>query len=278
MQAPSATDEGARTKIMRVHDTHLARRTNGHIRAMTDLIGAVGRPSFSANLFAWVHDMIGADHVTAFCIGHGGIRTVLAENNGMQPIARSVADRYVRHHWTCDPVQRMLADRKMLVSAKHCIVVGIDAADVEHAEYRNDCYSSVNLNHRLSIAGMRGASTMRVNFYRRRGRDFSQDEVGRVMDVADLVIAAVWRHDERDSGFEDAASREELFLHRLARLAPALTQRERQVCALSALGLTSEGIALRLKIGLNTVLTYRKRAYARLSISSQNELMHRLMF
>jgi len=56
-----------------------------------------------------------------------------------------------------------------------------------------------------------------------------------------------------------------------------LSDRERQVCALIALGVTSEGIGLRLAIGLNTVLTYRKRAYARLGISSQNELMRRVM-
>jgi DNA-binding CsgD family transcriptional regulator len=66
-------------------------------------------------------------------------------------------------------------------------------------------------------------------------------------------------------------------MQRLAQLCPALSGREREVLAWSAIGLTSEGIALQLNIGLNTVQTYRKRAYRRLSISSQNELMHRLM-
>lgn len=37
------------------------------------------------------------------------------------------------------------------------------------------------------------------------------------------------------------------------------------------------GIALELGAGINIVLTYRKRAYARLGISSQNELMRILM-
>jgi DNA-binding CsgD family transcriptional regulator len=43
-----------------------------------------------------------------------------------------------------------------------------------------------------------------------------------------------------------------------------------------AAGLTSERIALKLGVSLNTVLTYRKRAYFRLRISSQNDLL-RLM-
>jgi DNA-binding CsgD family transcriptional regulator len=63
-------------------------------------------------------------------------------------------------------------------------------------------------------------------------------------------------------------------LERLVRcIAPDLPQREVQVCAGIALGLNSEAIGQTLGIGINTVLTYRKRAYARLQISSHNELL-----
>jgi DNA-binding CsgD family transcriptional regulator len=37
--------------------------------------------------------------------------------------------------------------------------------------------------------------------------------------------------------------------------------------------MSSEGIGLDMGISINTVRTYRKRAYARLGICSQNELM-----
>ncbi len=264
---------------MQVHTAPLAKPMQGaNNRALTDLIAFVGRPNFPGGLFSFAHDMIRADHVTVFCdTATSGTRTVLAENIGARPIARAVAERYVRHHWICDPVQRIFAHRDMLAAAeREAVVVDIDAADVEHTDYRDDCYSSVNLNHRLSIANVRDGKTMRINFYRRNGHDFSQDEVGRVMGITNLLMAMVWRHDE-DSASKDSADTEASFLQRLARIEPALTARERQVCALVALGLTSEGIALRLGIGLNTVLTYRKRAYSRLSISSQNELMRRLM-
>jgi DNA-binding CsgD family transcriptional regulator len=63
------------------------------------------------------------------------------------------------------------------------------------------------------------------------------------------------------------------FEERLLAIAPDLTTREREVCALIALGVSSEGIGLRLGISLNTVRTYRKRAYTRLRISSHNELL-----
>lgn len=264
---------------MQVHTTPLARQVQGaNSRALTDLVAFVGRPRFPQSLFSFARDMVLADHLTVFCdTAAGGTRTVLAENIGARPVARNVAERYVRRHWVCDPVQRIFARRDVLAAAqRESIVIDIDAADVEHSDYRDDCYSSVNLNHRLSIANVRGGKTMRINFYRRRGHDFSQDEVGRVMGITNLLMAMVWRHDE-DSSTRDATDFEASFLQRLACVEPALTSRERQVCALVALGLTSEGIALRLGVGLNTVLTYRKRAYARLSISSQNELMRRLM-
>jgi DNA-binding CsgD family transcriptional regulator len=58
------------------------------------------------------------------------------------------------------------------------------------------------------------------------------------------------------------------------RLAPfdRLTAREREVCERIVLGYTSIGIGLDLDIALSSVLTYRKRAYAKLGIGTQNEL------
>lgn len=53
----------------------------------------------------------------------------------------------------------------------------------------------------------------------------------------------------------------------------ALTPREREVCAGILGGLTSDGIAAGLGVSRNTVLTLRRRAYARLGIGSQAELV-----
>ena len=54
-----------------------------------------------------------------------------------------------------------------------------------------------------------------------------------------------------------------------------LTPREAQICALIAVGYTSLGIGLMLDVSINTVGTHRKRAYAKLKISSQSELFSR---
>jgi DNA-binding CsgD family transcriptional regulator len=80
---------------------------------------------------------------------------------------------------------------------------------------------------------------------------------------------------------EPAASRSKLDLlrsyrRRLLALDRGLTARELDVCSRSLLGMTAEGTALDLDIKISSVVTYRKRAYARLGISSQAELFHLL--
>jgi len=51
-----------------------------------------------------------------------------------------------------------------------------------------------------------------------------------------------------------------------------LTPREREVCERILLGYTSVGIGLDLNIAQSSVVTYRRRAYEKLVISTQNEL------
>jgi DNA-binding CsgD family transcriptional regulator len=71
---------------------------------------------------------------------------------------------------------------------------------------------------------------------------------------------------------QDRVQRIEELEQRFASRYPALTPRERQVCARAAIGVSVEGAALDLGIGISSVLTYRKRAYHRLGISSAYEL------
>jgi DNA-binding NarL/FixJ family response regulator len=53
----------------------------------------------------------------------------------------------------------------------------------------------------------------------------------------------------------------------------SLPPREVEVCARILLGMTTAGIALDLELCETTVKTYRKRAYQRLSIGSERELI-----
>lgn len=61
--------------------------------------------------------------------------------------------------------------------------------------------------------------------------------------------------------------------HRVVMACPTLPEREMEVCVAIAKGLSSEAMSIEWGISVNTVLTHRKRAYTRLNITSENELM-----
>ncbi len=69
-----------------------------------------------------------------------------------------------------------------------------------------------------------------------------------------------------------------VFRRRLREIDAGLTRRELSVCALALAGMTIEGTALNLGLKNTSVITYRKRAYAKLGISSLNEMFSLIYF
>jgi DNA-binding CsgD family transcriptional regulator len=237
------------------------------------LVDAVGRPEFSSALFRLAHDAVGCEHVTAFSLdGSHTPRVVLAENAGNGRIASSLAQKYATQYWRLDPANRVFG---RIGAAHDCWGLRIAASDITDSVYRNHCYKAVGLDHRLSIVQIRSGRTYRLNFYRGRRQPFSSEAAARVFDAADMLMALIRRHDA-ESDVSQCLTKEAL-TQRLRIIAPDLPARELEVMALIASGLSSHGIALELRISVNTVLTYRKRAYSRLDISTQNELMQLLL-
>jgi len=238
---------------------------------LTDLIEHLGTPAFPAILFRTTFDWARASHLTAFAFEPGQRpRVVFAENTGTRPIAREVADQYCRDYWRHDLADRALRQTSM-AGSNETWIVHTRASEIVHSDYRRYCYTAVCLDHRISLIDIKDNRKLRINLYRAQGEAFTEEDVHRIADRARLLLALARRHAEY--GISHRQNSLAYYQDRLASAAPVLTQREMEVCAAIILGLTSEGIALELGVGLNTVLTYKKRAYARLGISSQNELM-----
>ncbi|WP_082908217.1 helix-turn-helix transcriptional regulator [Bradyrhizobium neotropicale] len=256
---------------MRTHRLIGPPSTSADMPGLTDLIEHLGTPAFPATLFRSTFDWAKASHLTAFAFEpRQKPRLIFAENTGTAPIARGVADQYCRDYWRHDLANRVPLDTGTADRSESWIL-HTQASEIVHSDYRRACYASVCLDHRVSLIDMKGNHTLRINIYRSKGDAFSDDDVQRIADRAGLLLALTRRH--ADYGLADRQNSFTRYRVRLAGVAPGLTRREREVCAAIILGLTSEGIALELGVGLNTVLTYKKRAYARLGISSQNELM-----
>lgn len=247
------------------------RGANPFDRRIAELIGSIGAPGFESAFFRVAHEATGCEHLTAFASSERApARLVLAANRGARPVARAVAEKYLTHYWHLDPANLVC---RGTASPRCEIAVHVDRHDIDHEGYRRDCYSSVDLIDRFSIVHRDGDETIRLNLYRsaRRGR-FVASDFAPVIESGDVMLALLAQHDARRPSVRDPAP-DDLYRRRLRRIAPQLARRELDVCIGIVQGRCSEAIALALGISINTVLTYRKRAYARLGISSHNELM-----
>lgn len=246
-------------------------------RDVGQLVATVGTARFEPQLFRLLEAAVQCEHLTAIALSPSKRpRLIFAANRGNTRIARSAANAYLHSHWNADPTNRIFAEQLDLTRG---FVACVSADEMLRLQYRRACYTSgdwarngSNLIHKVTVIKRHEDETYKVNFYRHRDAGpFEPAAVQMIVESSDLLFAFLARHAPADTGADIGALREqfERYLHDSGR---GLTRREVQVCAAIAVGMSSEAIALTLDIRLNTVLTFRKRAYARLGISSQNEL------
>ncbi|MBR8653807.1 helix-turn-helix transcriptional regulator [Achromobacter sp. Marseille-Q0513] len=122
-----------------------------------------------------------------------------------------------------------------------------------------------------------GARTLQVGLYRHGGARFTRDEAARLDGVFPLVQSLFRRHLASWLAERECASRDGLRLAGMRGLRERLSPREAEIVGLILKGYCSKEIAQKLKIGIETVKTHRKNAYARLDVSSAPELASRFL-
>ncbi|MBN9425727.1 MAG: helix-turn-helix transcriptional regulator [Burkholderiales bacterium] len=186
--------------------------------------------------------------------------------------AQRTAERYVAGLGLYDPVCRAIRD---IVKDETCGVFHLLREKIDHPGYREMCFVRTGTLERMSILCRDELSWYSLGFYRmhQSGR-FARPELDALTELAPLLSSLVLKHVQLSGStpivFAQSAERD--IRQRLLDHASELSERELQICVLIVLGHSSESIALKCGISTNTVLTYRKRAYAKLRVSSQNEL------
>ena len=90
--------------------------------------------------------------------------------------------------------------------------------------------------------------------------------------MAEVWTECIWRHEELTGGrLKSDRGRKKMLAHVGDRL-PELSKREAQVCSGILCGFSLEAISIEYGFALSTAATFRKRAYAKLGITSQREL------
>ena len=138
-------------------------------------------------------------------------------------------------------------------------------------DFRRRIFDDAGIIERISVI-QRGSDAWRVMNVSRHVSDgyFSDEELGALVGLACLALPMLPLNRQRGAGPLPLTvpALEERFANQFE----TLTARERQVCARAAIGMSVDATAMDLGIARTSVLTYRRRAYQRLKVTSPFEL------
>ncbi|MBR1219512.1 helix-turn-helix transcriptional regulator [Bradyrhizobium sp. U87765 SZCCT0131] len=243
---------------------------------ITSAVLAIGRPAFPQALIGALRRVAGVGHCMVFSFaGERSARCLL--DIGNIPTGGDLGVAYSQHFHQADPNRDAIFGGQ---AAPTPIVLPTFARRMYDDSYRKLFFEDSDIVDKFATAIWVGDTCFYVNFYRitAQGR-FSRAQTERLRRVAPAVSAAVARHFDAAempaaidaSPAPDArGSLAALFAHDAT--FEALTGREKEVCLRILSGYSSEAISADLDISIHSTLTYRKRAYDKLRISSQNEL------
>lgn len=251
-------------------------KTAAFSSTIPSLISELGTSKFETALSEVAKAVFQCKQLTAFAFGRSTPPRVI----GLYALekteaVRLAAEKYTKVHWTLDP-SNIFTSEGMTTGQSYGVILSNN--DVKDEDFRRDCYTKPGVSHRLSLLTEFRGECVKISFHRTETVGmFIEDSIHDLLEQSTILASLLVRHSEMTAGQSLSDHEPERFESILASRCPQLTNRERRVCSLIAVGMSSEAIALTLGISINTVLTFRRRAYARLNISTQNELM-RLLF
>jgi DNA-binding CsgD family transcriptional regulator len=259
---------------------------------IADLVGGIGNNCFDRTFYSFCHDLLQVDQCTVFRFDQQGVPQCLiaeAQDSQSRSLARQLASEYTEGAYRRDPnlaLEQVSHPRQVPV-----VVRCVSPSSIQDRGYRRRFYDEALVRQELAMIAPMASETLYCSFYRTQTRsDFAQEDAGQLQQLGEILAQMLGKHAEvmhlRNRGEAPLPEPAHLNPERRARMledlrasllkAPGgLTRREAEICASIALGYTTLGISLNLGISMNTVATHRKRAYAKLGISSQNELFAR---
>ncbi len=185
--------------------------------------------------------------------------------------AEQRAREYVSRFYRNDPA--LWARRRV---ASGGFTEHVHASDIALRDYRSICFDRPRLADKLCYGWRDAGEEFVLSFYRARGGELGS--LGLLAGLANVALTALVRVARATPDKMEAAdSTVERLEDRLLMHFPALSGRERQICARTLVGRTARLIGTELGLTLGTVLTYRQRAYGKLGVSSVNELLPMVM-
>lgn len=241
-------------------------------KAVANLILSLGNSGFSDILLKTLEPICRPDHLSLLHFHpEGEITYICSANTPDHPISPAQQQLYLSTYSQYDPNKSLVSSIK---DEEEVLVKRLKPDEIGNGGYRQLWYREIGIMDRVSIISAADKGAYCLNLFRIE-QEFSDDELDDITHLRDLLSGLMIKHSRLAGSLSNFMTREVQINHLVERLKlinAQLTPRETEVSARILLGMSSEGIALDLGIKRESVHTYRKRAYARMNISSQNEL------
>jgi len=246
------------------------------MKVTAKMVMSLGEDDFLPCLTRMTADILYADHVTLFVFDPDFVPHFIdGTSRGEGTITSKLGKMYeTSFYYQHDPNLKWIGTGHRDKNIP--LLQQLHACDIGNASYRKNIYEDNGLLDRLSLIDHEKRRWFILNFYRNVENDyFSKKDVGRLQRQAGVIAAFVKRHLsfspvlEWDAETIPSIDRLESLVSGLGDI---LSKREIQVCARVMQGLTREAVSLDLGLKQPTIATFLRRAYAKLNISSLNEL------
>lgn len=243
---------------------------------LADLIARLGEPDFADRLMLALNALCNADMCSGFAITTGKPRALFAASIDPRrsAFARIATLRYVQKYWKRDTATAYTLGR----AHRSVKTIRRPSSVIRDIDYRHECYAEGEVVERLSICRS-GAVPFVINAYRDRASGpFSPAEINRFEAAAPILMASLEKHQQLVAATHDTISPSQINAQAKQRALmddAGLSQRETQVLAAILSGMDQNAIAQAIGIKTSTVITYRRRAYAKLGVRTRAELCAR---
>lgn len=237
-----------------------------------EVIKAIGTHGYGSACLELFEQSFDAEHWAVFHYrANNSVNCVATASRVYRSAAQENIDKFVVRCHRVDPSLVALKQR----FPEHSCVTKIDIGDIRDRQYRH-CFELTHVQERLSFFSQLGSDLHQLSIYRGAKKGvFSSHELAHFSTIAGLMLATASKHERlcREATIVPRHLDLEAIERYLEYLPGDLSKREREVCSRAAAGKTIEGTALDLDIRKTSVITYRQRAYQKLGISRQNELV-----
>jgi DNA-binding CsgD family transcriptional regulator len=238
---------------------------------LAEMVEAVGSPVYSKACFRVLAESFDVDHWALFRYDAlDTVRCLATASRAYENAAERNIDSFVSRCHKFDPALGVYRER---FSDDPCLVK-MAIGDIGDRQYRL-CFEATHVHERLSFFAGKRDDVIQLCIYRGSpGRTFSPAEMRLFTSLARLIIATTSKHTPVAA---TSIPRRQLDIvaieRRLDRLPARLSKREREVCACAVLGKSIVETADALDIKRTSVVTYRQRAYEKLKIARQTDLL-----